>query len=234
MRLSGALLYDLKFQFRHGFYYAYGFVCLLYLALLSFLPPSVKEDVLTLAVFTDTSVLGFFFVGGILLLERSQGVHAWLGVTPLSVGEMIFSKTLSLSLLAFLASSLLYAGSLQIPGRIFLPASGILTGSIFFTLIGISLASMVRTVNGFFLLSLPLSVIIIPAILTYFELVPPALSLLFPSSGALILLAAGFKNFPPHLIGFAYLSSLLWISAAWLITRRRMERYLAATGGGIR
>ena len=96
MRFTSALKYDLKFQIRHGFYYAYAFVVTFYLIALLNIPLGIREWVTTLVIFSDTSVLGFFFVGSIILLERGQGTLNTLFVTPIRLHEFLLSKSLSL------------------------------------------------------------------------------------------------------------------------------------------
>ena len=237
MRLLTMLRYDLLFQFRHGFYYAYGIVCLLYLVLFHFLPQPIRGDAVTLSVFTDTSVLGFFFVGGIILLERTQGVHNWLHITPLSVHGMVVSKTLSLTVLAFLASSVLYFGGGAVPPFFGYTVCGILGGAILFTLLGIALATRVRTINGFFLLSLPMSLLAVAPVLSYFSIVAPGISLITPAGGALLLLNAGFQGLQqttPLLIGAALVAQGLWIGGSYLLAYRWMAAYLSRVEGGLR
>ena len=58
-RLLAASLQEVKFQVRHGLYYVYIIICLLYITGLRFLPDGTRDTVATILIFTDTSVLGF-------------------------------------------------------------------------------------------------------------------------------------------------------------------------------
>jgi len=111
MRIAQMLQFDVRFQFRHGFYYAYLFISLFYIAILRVVPEQFRVLVTTIVIFSDPSVFGFFFVGGILLLERGEKTLESLFVTPLRLHEYFISKILSLSLIA-VATSLLIAFSL--------------------------------------------------------------------------------------------------------------------------
>jgi fluoroquinolone transport system permease protein len=44
----------------------------MYLIILSFLPENIFSVALPLVVFSDPSVLGLFFIGGIILLEKGR------------------------------------------------------------------------------------------------------------------------------------------------------------------
>jgi len=102
MRLTAALTYDIRLQFRHYFYYAYLIVSIIYVIILRAVPLDFRQTAAVLVIFTDPSTLGFFFLGGIILLERGQKTLEGLFVTPLRVFEYMLSKILSLTLLALL------------------------------------------------------------------------------------------------------------------------------------
>jgi fluoroquinolone transport system permease protein len=149
MRLFQAFKFDVKFQFRHGFYYAYGFVSLLYVGLLRALPMEFRERITTLLITSDPAVLGMFFVGGMVLLERGQNIFESLFVTPLRVREYLVSKAISLTLLSvvtcFLIATLTFG--LDYHGGLFF--LGIVLTSVLFTLLGIGTAVRARSLNGF-------------------------------------------------------------------------------------
>jgi len=73
MRLRHAILADIRFQIKHGFYLVYVIITIMYLIILSFLPENILSVALPVVVFSDPSVLGLFFIGGIILLEKGQG-----------------------------------------------------------------------------------------------------------------------------------------------------------------
>ena len=43
-------------------------------------------------IFTDPAALGFFFLGALMMLERSEGVRTALAVTPLSAADYLTAK----------------------------------------------------------------------------------------------------------------------------------------------
>ena len=94
---------DIVFQFRQGFYLVYILITLFYMLILSQLPEAWLQIAVPIIAFSDPSVVGFIFVGGIILLEKEQGVIDYLSVTPLKIRDYILSKVTSLMILAVCA-----------------------------------------------------------------------------------------------------------------------------------
>jgi hypothetical protein len=78
MRLLHAVLADIRFQIKQGFYLVYVVITAMYLIIMSFLPDDILAVALPLVVFSDPSVLGLFFIGGIILMEKGQGVNQYM------------------------------------------------------------------------------------------------------------------------------------------------------------
>lgn len=135
------------------FYYAYLLISTVYIAVLQFLPVEYREAANIALTFSDPSVLGFFFIGGLVLLEKGQNIHDSLFVTPLSESEYILSKTASLSVLSLGSSIFIHSSVFGFGTNSVMFACGVLFTSFFFTMIGLGLAVRCETLNGFFFLS---------------------------------------------------------------------------------
>lgn len=154
MRFAGLLLGDFRFQIKYGFYFLYAFLTVFYSVILWLIPMEYKDKSAAIIIFTDPATLGMFFMGAIILLEKSQRVLPSLAVSPVTVGEYIFSKILSLGAVSTavgLAISLV--AGVHSP---FFIAVGTFLGSLFFSLIGIILAAKAASLNLFLLLSTPI------------------------------------------------------------------------------
>jgi len=108
MRALAAIKADILFQYRHGFYTVYFLITVFYILLLRLLPTEPRTFLAPVLLFSDPAVLGFFFVGGLVLFERKQNLLEGFLVTPLRPGEYLLAKALSLSLIS-LATSLAIA-----------------------------------------------------------------------------------------------------------------------------
>lgn len=166
MRITGALKTDFKFQMKQGFYIIYFFLTIIYMVILSMIPKEFKNIILPIIVFSDPSVVGFFFIGGIIMLEKLQGIINYIVVTPLSIKEYILSKVFSLSLLAVIAGEAITFVSIN-SGSVnnIILAIGIFISSVFFILIGIIVVVGCKTLNQYMVKMVPfLMLLIIPCI----------------------------------------------------------------------
>lgn len=155
MRLLHAILADMRFQIKHGFYLVYVIITVMYLIILSFLPEDILSVALPLLVFSDPSVLGLFFIGGIILLEKGQGVLMVLVVTPLRSTEYILSKVISLSVIsAAVAVTITWFSYFPSVNWVLLILATMLTSGIF-TLLGIMINAGCNTVNQYMLKTIP-------------------------------------------------------------------------------
>ena len=171
MRFGHLILWEMKFQARYGFYLLYGFLTVLYTVLLFSFPESWKENAAAILIFSDPAAMGLFFMGAIILLEKSQKVTSFFSVSPLRVLEYICSKTLALNLIAlFVAAVLAFSASCKsIPLVLF----GTFLSGILFTLLGIIIATKISSLNQFILKTVPVEVItFVPAILHLFGVTP--------------------------------------------------------------
>lgn len=155
MRLLHAILADMRFQIKHGFYLVYVIITVMYLIILSFLPEDILSFALPLLVFSDPSVLGLFFIGGIILLEKGQGVLMVLVVTPLRSTEYILSKVISLSVISVaVAVTITWFSYFPSVNWALLILATMLTSGIF-TLLGIMINAGCNTVNQYMLKTIP-------------------------------------------------------------------------------
>ena len=154
MRFLHALKSDILFQFKHGFYTIYAVLTIFYVFILSYIPQDITDIVAPLILLSDPSVVGFFFIGGILMLEKNQGVLDYLFITPLHLLEYLLAKIFSLTLIAVISSIIIAYGS----GILFNPMLlifSILLISFFFTLLGFIVALKCETINQYFIKMIP-------------------------------------------------------------------------------
>lgn len=156
MRLIAALKSDLRFQYKHGFYAVYTAITVLYIIIMQKIPSGLMKDyAAALIVFSDPAMLGFFFIGGIIMLEKQQGIIDYLAVTPLTPQEYIQAKVATLGLLS-IAASILITLTTHFQGVNWLILMvGIAAVSVFFTLYGFLVAAGCRTINQYFLRMIP-------------------------------------------------------------------------------
>lgn len=171
MRFKNLLLWDMKFQARYGFYLLYGILTIFYVVLLLSLPRLWQENVVAMLIYSDPAAMGLFFMGAIILLEKSQRVTSFFAVSPIRVLEYVCSKVLSLSLIALLVAVLLasVANHRSLP----LVLSGTFLSSVLFTLSGMIIATKITSLNQFIFATVPVEIIsFVPAILHLLDITP--------------------------------------------------------------
>ena len=102
MKIFNLILWDMRFQAKYGFYLLYAFLTVLYTAVLVSIPQSIKPALSAILIFSDPAAMGLFFMGAIILMEKSQNVTSSFSVSPFSALEYVVSKTLSLSITGLL------------------------------------------------------------------------------------------------------------------------------------
>ncbi len=194
MRLLYAVLADMRFQIKQGFYLVYAIITAMYLLIMSFLPDDILALALPLVVFSDPSVLGLFFIGGIILLEKGQGVLMVLVVSPLRSREYILAKVISLAMVSVLAAlAITYFSHYPTVNWWLLILSTILTSGIF-TLLGIMINAGCNTVNQYMLKTIPYMLLFILPCFALLGFPYSDFFVIFPSVAALKLMLGAYRG----------------------------------------
>lgn len=217
MRLLHAVWADICFQFKQGFYLVYVLITVMYLIILSFFPEDILSVGLPLVVFSDPSVLGLFFIGGIIMLEKMQGILSVLVVSPLRTIEYILSKVISLAFVSVLAAFAITGFShYSNVNWLLVFLSTILTSGIF-TLCGIMITAGCNTVNQYMIKTVPYMLLLV---LPCFSLIGFPYSDLFtiiPSVAALRLMLGAYSGIPLYEVFglIIYLAGMNYLFLRW-------------------
>ena len=229
-RLLATLRCDVLRQYRNGLYGVTVAVALFYVALLRFLPASDRIDLpLLIPAFVMLNVLmtTFYFVAGLVLLERSERSLGALVVTPLRVSEYLSSKVVTLTVLA-LAENLFVV--LIFYGWRF-AAGPLLVGMVMlcslFTLLGFALVSRYDSVNEFLIPSIFVSMPLFLPLLPHLGIVGAPLDLLFyvhPAQPAFVLMRSAFATTSAAELAYGVAGGLGWLTTAYLLARESFRR----------
>ncbi|WP_338749252.1 ABC transporter permease [Bacillus sp. FJAT-52991] len=220
MRLASAVFYDMKLQFRHGLYVVYFLISHVYLLLLFQLPTSYRETANVLLTFSDPSMLGFFFIGGLVLLEKGQHIHDPLFVTPYKPEEYILSKTMSLMLLSVASSLYIHVMTFGFTSSLFLFTLGVMLTSIIFTLLGLAVAVRCETVNQFFLQSVVYTAVFCLPLLSYVGILDSSWMVWLPTHASLLLLQSAFDPISHQEILYCVSLLSIWVAFSFWFARR--------------
>lgn len=178
MRYFATLYNDIRYQVKYGFYFLYAFISLVYVLVLLVCPLEYRKIVASIIILTDPAMVGAFFIGGIWLLEKGEGLHGFWETSPLKPIEYVLSKAVSLSIISTLAAGVIAFSGLGVEANYLLLLISTFIGAMVFTLIGLLLASYARSVNHYMLIvTLPLTAFLLPPIIAVFGISTPILNL---------------------------------------------------------
>ncbi len=230
-RFFATLQWDIIRQYRNGFYFVSAFIVVAMVALLRQLadvdwsvwwPPILLENLVMNA---------FYFLAGLVLLEKGEGTLEALVVSPLRDWEYLLSKIVSLFVLSAIESL-----------AIILLVSGVAFNWLWM-LLGIFFFVAMYALYGFFVVSRYDSItdFILPSalwtmgfslpLLHYFDLWQHWSLYLHPMQAPLLLVQAAYEPIPAWQIFYAILYGGLWVALGWFASQRAFYRFVVKKEG---
>jgi fluoroquinolone transport system permease protein len=171
MRLRSLSVWDMKFQIKYGFYLLYSILTALYIVVLFAMPTAWRYKAVTILIFSDPAAMGLFFMGAIVLLEKSQRIHCAFAVSPIKAMEYITAKVISLCLISLAVATILAAETKLDHLPLILMGTGL--SSVIFTLLGIIISTKIASLNQFILWTAPIEIMgFVPALFHLFRVTP--------------------------------------------------------------
>lgn len=228
-RITSSFRWEVALQFRNGFYYAVGFIMAFWVLLYVQLPQLDLRAVLPGLLLGNLLVTTFYFMAGLVMLERSEGSLEARVVTPLRSSEYLLVKVLALSLLV-LAENLLIAAmfsGFRFDRLHLLPMTlGLLLAGAMFCLIGFLVVVRYDSINAFLMPSMLYTILLMLPLIPYFGVIQSPLFYLHPVQSALTLMEGGFRPLTAleWVYGLAY--SLAAVSVLMIFCRRAFRRFV--------
>ena len=224
MRIKPLLLGDIRFQFRYGFYGIYLVFSLVYIGVLYALPQAWRGDAALVMIYTDPAAMGMFFMGAIVLFEKSEHVLDSLAVSPAGALEYVLSKLLSIGTISTIVAFTI-AASIGILHNPLLFLTSVFLSSCLFSAVGLIAACKIKTLNQFFLAVVPAEILAtVPAVVWLFWL-PSDILLLHPGVSMLMLCSGRGMALP------AFASLLLWTGLFVWLAKNTVHKMLQSVGG---
>ena len=215
---------DFRLQLKYGFCGLYLLLSALYIGVLLLLPQDIRRTAATLMIFSDPAAMGLFFLGAMVLFEKSQRVVCSLAVAPITPRAYVLSKLLSLSVIstgAAFAIFLFMGGGLPLLSLL----AGVFLSSLLFSAVGMLLAARAATLNGFLLSTIPAELVIMLPAAAYMLGFSPAALLAHPGVCAIVLLSGADHAIP------AFFVLLLWTAGFFCLAVKAAGRMFVKTGG---
>lgn len=244
---------DSRMLRRHGITALYAALALIYTALIRFLVPAAESRRVTaLLLITDPATLSLFFMGAIVLYEKTERLHAALYTAGIKPGAYLFSKCLNAAWLGALTGCfvvwfadprvLAYAeGGIDVASvlngdltALAVTAVCMLLGGTLFTCLSLLPATAAKSLNGFVMRCAVVEIVaLLPAVIDLFYPLPPYMgyhpAVLLTRALAQPQAAAGWLSQPDSLLtGAAFLG---WLLLAALLAKAAVKRLLTGKGG---
>ncbi len=217
---------EITLQWRQGFWLVYFVFTAIYVTVLLSIPEKNRMLVSLIMILSDTTMLGVIFIGALVLLEKQQSVLQSLFVTPLEPSQYIWSKTISLALIAVCMSILIYLPVWQFTGYTLLLLATIAFTAATFVLLGLGLAARIDSINQYFGLLMGVSMLLILPVLPYMLLEQHPIFLILPYVASLDLMLGAMNPLPIWRILLDIALLVAWGYIAYRYAIRRVTRYL--------
>jgi fluoroquinolone transport system permease protein len=193
-RLLSLIQLDFILMWRNKIILVAAIITLLYMVVLQVLPQAFFNMVLTTLIFTDPVMIGFLFIGAMVLFEKNGNTLQAVAVSPVRSVEYLWSKAITLTIVAVLAGLLMAIAGKGINFNIILFLAAAVFSSLLFVFIGFVGVSMVKTFNQYFII-IPLFMIpgFLP-FLNYYGITDTLAFYLIPTQAALLLFNAAFQR----------------------------------------
>ena len=219
--------WDVRLQARYGLYAVYAVLIVLFVAGIRAVPPGPSRDVaFRLVVFSDPSMLGFYFIAALVLFEKREGVLDALVTSPLSTRAYLWSKALSLTVLALLATTAITALGYGVDVNWAPLLLGVALTSLLFVFVGFVAVARFDSINAYFMTALAYTTVLGAPVLGLLGLFETPLFYLLPAKPSLVLLEAALWRVSPLELTYAVGYLVLATAVASLAAEQAFERHV--------
>ena len=224
MRMARLLQGDVRFQYKYGFYFIYLIFSALYISLLFAFPEAWRGKAAIIMIFTDPSAMGLYFMGAIVLFEKSERVLDSIAVSPVKPAEYVLAKLVSIGLIATLVALAIGTAAGAITNSVVF-ITGVFLCSCLFSAVGLIIACKTTTLNQFVIATIPAEILInVPAVAWLFGYQESWL--IFHPGVCLMQLLAGNGS-----LALALLILLLWTTLCYVLACIAVAKMLKSLGG---
>lgn len=230
-RLFGTIALDARVQFRNGFYFAAAFV-VAFVAILLTQAPRMDWGFLMPALVQNNLLLStFYFMSGLVLLEKGQGTLEAQIVTPLRVREYLAAKLVTLGALAFVENLIILIVAQGIHFHLVWWFIGSFAASALYCLLGFITVARYDSINEFLLPSVVVTLALALPLLDYFGIVTSPLFYLHPVQALLVLLRASFTQMETWQLVYALAYSAVWLAFLFWWSARAFRQFVILKAG---
>lgn len=230
-RLASTVWLDIRLQFRNGFYYASLFVAAIWVLILRQLPLDTRGLLMPIFIMTSVTANGFYFIAGLVLLEKGEGTLQAQVISPLCAPEYLSAKAISLGALTVVENMLIAGAGYGLRAWTFPLLAGVAMLTLLCVLYGFIVVAGYDSINEYLLPSVLYASALAAPLLDYFGVLPSPLFYLHPVQASLVLLGSPFRPVAAWQIAYGLIYSLAWSYVAYRVGRRAFLRFIVRKEG---
>ena len=225
MRQANVIKGDIFFQWKYGFYLLYILCILVYMIIFSFFEGNLRNIVVACCVYSDPAAMGMFFMGALILLEKSQHITSSIVISPVTPTQYIIGKVISFALISEIVGLILILFGHTANYLLFMV--GILFGSAIFSLCGIIVGAKVSNLNQYILGTVPFELVGFAPVIAYRAGLfwDNPLMLLHPGCAAMQLLEGNADR-----AVFSIISLVIWTFVIYIIAYKCVKKMYQQVG----
>jgi fluoroquinolone transport system permease protein len=230
-RLLSTMRTDFRLQFRNGFYYATLFVAVIVVVAFSRLDIPDYRYVWPIFILGNMMMVGFYFMAGLVLLEKGEGTMEAQIITPLRPFEYLLSKVVTLGVLSLIETLILVIVLSGIDFNWPLFLLGVAITAAIYSLFGFIAVAPYDSVNEFIFPSVLWVLATLPPLLYFMGVSDSWIFFLHPLQAPLVLLQGAFTGVPDWQIVYGILYGALWIGITFYWSLRVFRRFIIRREG---
>lgn len=170
------------------------------------------EKFLVLVIFNDPALLGFLFVGVMVLFEKNENTLQALTVTPIKISNYIISKSVVLTVVSLVCCYAMVIAGYGLEFNFIHFTFGTILTTLIFSMLGFVAVAGQTSFNKYILRALGIILFLTLPFLGYFDVVPKMWFVLFPTQPAIDLYNLSFATESTTVeIATAYALCLFWV-----------------------
>lgn len=235
-RLLTSVRLELTLQNRQKFLHAAIFSGLIWLTVLLPMPPDLRRVVEPYVLVGDIAIIGFFFIGGVVFFEKQERTLSAIISTPLRFWEYFSAKLIVLStisvLVALTIATVSHGGNYHLMPLL----AGALLGTLLMLLVGFITSLPFASVTDWFLIAtIPLSVMLVPPVVTYSGLWPNPVLWVIPTQGPMLLFGAAFDQVAMNAaqVGYAVAYPVLCLAVLCYAAKAMFDHFVVERSGAL-
>ena len=190
------------------------------------------EKFLTLLIYNDPAIIGLFFVGLSIIIEKNQQVLSALFATPMNLHVFLIAKIIVLSTIGTLCAIGMVLPVFKFNFHLLPYTVGVFGTCAIFSIIGILLVSYTTDFLQFMLRSVPILLVMSAPLFNYFEITDIKFFSLIPIQGSLDLIINSYRLQPilSEMI-FGYIGTAFWVLTLYVITYKVFKTRISTLTG---